>query len=160
MERRRWMRDDLGSVLCLRKPGGSEPESGSSNGKTIHTTRRLSSANPITRHPCFQTTLEYVEINPFWNVPYSIATKEYLPKLKQNPSALSRARTSASSGTRATKSHRRRLPGIAIRGGNFPFRLRQDPGDGNALGRIKFMFPNEFNIYIHDTPSKIAFFAR
>jgi murein L,D-transpeptidase YcbB/YkuD len=45
----------------------------------------------------------------------------------------------------------------AYRGRNIPFRLRQDPGDANALGRIKFMFPNRFNVYLHDTPSKSLF---
>ncbi|MEO1112208.1 MAG: L,D-transpeptidase family protein [Pseudomonadota bacterium] len=103
----------------------------------------------------FSDQLEYVEINPYWNVPYSIATKEYLPKLKQNPSALNRQNIRVfQDGNEVAAT---RVAWNSYSGGNFPFRLRQDPGDGNALGRIKFMFPNEFNIYIHDTPSKSLF---
>ncbi|OJJ12331.1 peptidoglycan-binding protein [Alphaproteobacteria bacterium AO1-B] len=153
MERRRWMRDDLGSFYVFVNLADQELKV-VKEGKTIHTAPVVV-GKPYHATPVFSDTLDYVEINPFWNVPYSIATSEYLPKLKQNPSALTsknirvfRDGTEVAPTQVAWNSYAR---------GNFPFRLRQDPGNSNALGRIKFMFPNEFNIYIHDTPSKSLF---
>jgi murein L,D-transpeptidase YcbB/YkuD len=153
MERRRWMRDDLGEFYVFVNLADQNLKV-VRNGKTIHTTRVVV-GKPYHATPVFSDQLEYVEINPFWNVPYSIATKEYLPKLKQNPSALSRQKIRVfQNGSEIAPTQ---VAWNSYSGGNFPFRLRQDPGDGNALGRIKFMFPNEFNIYIHDTPSKSLF---
>ncbi len=153
MERRRWMRDDLGEFYVFSNLADQNLKV-VRNGKTIHTARVVV-GKPYHATPVFSDQLEYVEINPFWNVPYSIATKEYLPKLKQDPSALTSKKIRIfRDGTEIAPTQ------IAWNGysrGNFPFRLRQDPGDGNALGRIKFMFPNRFNIYIHDTPSKSLF---
>lgn len=153
MERRRWMRDDLGSFYVFVNLADQELKV-VKEGKTIHTARVVV-GKPYHATPVFSDQMEYVEINPYWNVPYSIATAEYLPKLKNNPGALSgknirvfRDGTEVAATQIAWNSYSR---------GNFPFRLRQDPGNGNALGRIKFMFPNKFNIYIHDTPSKSLF---
>ncbi|WP_306145100.1 murein L,D-transpeptidase [Roseibium sp. MMSF_3412] len=153
MERRRWMRDYLGEFYVFVNLADQNLKV-VRDGKTIHTTRVVV-GKPYHATPVFSDQLEYVEINPYWNVPYSIATKEYLPKLKQNPSALSRQNIRVfQDGNEVAAT---RVAWNSYSGGNFPFRLRQDPGDGNALGRIKFMFPNEFNIYIHDTPSKSLF---
>jgi len=153
MERRRWMRDDLGDFYIFSNLADQNLKV-VRDGKTIHTARVVV-GKPYHATPVFSDVLEYVEINPFWNVPYSIATKEYLPKLKQNPSALSSKQIRVfQDGTEIAPT---RVAWNSYSGGNFPFRLRQDPGDGNALGRIKFMFPNRFNIYIHDTPSKTLF---
>jgi len=153
MERRRWMRDDLGEFYVFSNLADQNLKV-VRNGKTVHTARVVV-GKPYHATPVFSDELEYVEINPFWNVPYSIATKEYLPKLKQNPAALSSKQIRVfQDGNEVAPT---RVAWNSYSGGNFPFRLRQDPGDGNALGRIKFMFPNRFNIYIHDTPSKSLF---
>lgn len=153
MERRRWMRDDLGDFYIFSNLADQNLKV-VRDGKTIHTARVVV-GKPYHATPVFSDQLEYVEINPFWNVPYSIATKEYLPKLKQNPTALSNKQIRVfQDGSEVAPTQ---VAWNSYSGGNFPFRLRQDPGDGNALGRIKFMFPNRFNIYIHDTPSKSLF---
>ncbi|MHA7773303.1 L,D-transpeptidase family protein [Roseibium sp. M-1] len=153
MERRRWMPDDLGAFYVFVNLADQNLKV-VRNGKTIHTTRVVV-GKPYHATPVFSDTLEYVEINPFWNVPYSIATKEYLPKLKQNSAALSGKNIRVfQDGSEIAPTQ---IAWNSYSGGNFPFRLRQDPGDDNALGRIKFMFPNQFNIYIHDTPSKSLF---
>lgn len=153
MERRRWMRDDLGDFYIFSNLADQNLKV-VRNGKTIHTARVVV-GKPYHATPVFSDKLEYVEINPYWNVPYSIATKEYLPKLKQNPTALSSKQIRVfQNGNEVAPTQ---VAWNSYSGGNFPFRLRQDPGDGNALGRIKFMFPNQFNIYIHDTPSKSLF---
>lgn len=153
MERRRWMRDDLGDFYVFSNLADQNLKV-VRNGKTIHTARVVV-GKPYHATPVFSDTLEYVEINPYWNVPYSIATKEYLPKLKQNSGALNGKQIRVFQGN--SEIAPTQIAWNSYSGGNFPFRLRQDPGDGNALGRIKFMFPNPFNIYIHDTPSKSLF---
>lgn len=155
MERRRWMRDNLGDFYVFVNLADQNLKV-VRNGKTIHTTRVVV-GKPYHATPVFSDQMEYVEINPYWNVPYSIATKEYLPKLKGNPSALSSQNIRIfQDGNEIAATQ---IAWNSYSGKNFPFRLRQDPGKRNALGRIKFMFPNEFNIYIHDTPSK-SLFAR
>lgn len=153
MERRRWMRDDLGDFYVFVNLADQNLKV-VRHGKTIHTTRVVV-GKPYHATPVFSDKLEYVEINPYWNVPYSIATKEYLPKLKQNSAALSGKNIRVFQGE--SEIAPTQVAWNSYSGGNFPFRLRQDPGDDNALGRIKFMFPNQFNIYIHDTPSKSLF---
>lgn len=153
MERRRWMRDDLGEFYVFVNLADQNLKV-VKDGKTVHTTRVVV-GKPYHATPVFSDQLEYVVINPYWNVPYSIATKEYLPKLKSNPSALSAQKIRVFRDGNEIPATQ--IAWNSYSGGNFPFRLRQDPGNGNALGRIKFMFPNEFNIYIHDTPSKSLF---
>ncbi len=153
MERRRWMQNDYGpyyifvnladQVLKLVKEE-----------KTIHTAL-VQVGKPYHRTPVFSDTMEYLELNPYWNVPYSIATKEYLPKLKRNPGVLARQNIEVLLGGKAVSA--RSIPWSQYSRAKFPFRLRQKPGKKNALGRIKFMFPNKYNIYIHDTPSKAHF---
>ncbi|MFC6655967.1 murein L,D-transpeptidase [Roseibium salinum] len=155
MERRRWMRDDLGDFYIFVNLADQNLKV-VRDGKTVHTARVVV-GKPYHATPVFSDQLEYVEINPYWNVPYSIATKEYLPKLKQNPMALGDQQIRVFQDGQEIPA--RQIAWNSYSGGNFPFRLRQDPGDGNALGRVKFMFPNKFNIYIHDTPSK-SLFAR
>ncbi|MDN3718871.1 L,D-transpeptidase family protein [Roseibium salinum] len=86
MERRRWMRDDLGDFYIFVNLADQNLKV-VRDGKTVHTARVVV-GKPYHATPVFSDQLEYVEINPYWNVPYSIATKEYLPKLKQNPMAL------------------------------------------------------------------------
>lgn len=153
LERRRWMQADFGrayifvnladQVLKLVK-----------DDDTLHA-ELVQVGLPYHRTPVFSNQMSYLEFNPYWNVPYSIATKEYLPKLKRNAYALQ------SQNIRVLSNGKSIDPGAVPWGsysrGNFPFRLRQDPGQKNALGRVKFMFPNKFNVYIHDTPSKSKF---
>ena len=153
LERRRWMQADFGDtyifvnladqVLKLVK-----------NDKTLHA-ELVQVGRPYHRTPVFSDEMEYLEFNPFWNVPYSIATKEYLPKLKQNPYALQSQQIRVLSNGR--KVDPGSVPWNSYSRANFPVRLRQDPNPKNALGRVKFMFPNKFNVYIHDTPSKSKF---
>ncbi len=104
--------------------------------------------------PIFSDELEYVDINPTWTVPYSIATKEMLPKLQANPGYLGPNFELLSGG--------QSIPFTSVNfnnysRGDFPFTIRQKPGAKNALGIIKFMLPNRHAIYLHDTPSKALF---
>lgn len=153
MERRRWMPDDLGSRYVFVNLADQNLKV-VENDKTVHTTRVVV-GKPYHATPVFSDEMTYAEVNPYWTVPYSIATTEYLPMLQRDPGALQGKNIRVFSGNReidpwsvAWSSYSR---------ASFPFTLRQDPGEGNALGRVKFMFPNKFNIYIHDTPSKSLF---
>lgn len=110
---------------------------------------------PYRRTPVFSKTMKYLEINPYWNVPNSIATREELPKLQQNPSDLASKGFEAISGDQVLDV--RSVNWSQYSENNFPFRLRQQPGPANALGRVKFMFPNRFNVYLHDTPARTLF---
>jgi murein L,D-transpeptidase YcbB/YkuD len=112
---------------------------------------------PYSRTPAFSDAIRYVELNPYWNVPTGIALKEELPKLRKNPSARANAGFEAVRGDKVFA-----LTDInwsQYGPGNFPFQIRQRPGKTNALGRVKFMFPNRFNVYLHDTPAT-SFFER
>ncbi len=152
MERWRWMPENLGDHHFMVNLAAFELQEVVS----LDTIGRMNVVvgAVATQTPEFSDELEYVEINPTWTVPYSIATKEMLPKLKQNPFAYAAEFDVFVSGALAS------WGGINWNGygpGKFPFTFRQRPGPKNALGKVKFMLPNAHNIYLHDTPSKDKF---
>lgn len=106
--------------------------------------------------PAFTANMAYLVLSPKWYVPRSIAVKDKLPQLKRNPYALSgqNIRVYNNAGQQIN-------PGAvnwgAVSASNFNYQLRQDSGPRNALGGIKFMFPNPYNVYLHDTPSRELF---
>lgn len=110
--------------------------------------------------PVFSDIITYIEFNPFWNIPPSIAQKDILPKLKTDPSYLMSMGIHVFEGWRADA---KELDSAKIqwdtisKGRMAAFKLRQDPGPKNFLGRVKFMFPNRFAVYLHDTPSQELF---
>jgi len=91
--------------------------------------------------PVFKDTMLYLDFNPTWTIPPGILRNETLPRVRKDPDYLSRNNMSVT----ATK--------------GFPYMIRQEPGPHNALGRVKFIFPNQYMVYLHDTPSK-GLFAR
>ena len=152
MERWRWMPDQLGKDHFLVNIAAFELKR--VNQGAIVETMDVVTGAVATQTPEFSDELEYVEINPYWTVPYSIATKEMLPKLKQNPNAYSGDFELFVNGKLAPWSS---VNWAAYGAGSFPFTFRQLPGPKNALGRVKFMLPNRHNIYFHDTPAKDKF---
>ncbi|WP_162914482.1 L,D-transpeptidase family protein [Taklimakanibacter lacteus] len=152
MERRRWMDDDLGPYYILVNVADQELKV-VKDGKTVHTARVVV-GKPYARTPVFSEKMKYVVLNPYWNVPPSIANGEYLPKLKRNPGALARERIRVF-GSGGTEISPYAVNWSALN--RMPYSLRQDSGAKNALGKVKFMFPNKFNVYLHDTPSKSLF---
>ncbi len=106
------------------------------------------------RSPEFSDEMEHMVINPTWHVPRSIAVKEYLPKLRANPNALGHLRVVNSKGQTVSRGS---ANFAAYSARTFPFALKQPPSPRNALGLVKFMFPNKYNIYLHDTPHKDLF---
>ena len=153
MERLRWMPEDLGPHYIQVNIAGFELKN-VKNG-TLVDLMRVVVGKPYHQTPVFSKRMTYVELNPYWNVPRSIAINEELAHLQQ------------AAGARAAKGFEalindKPVPVTSINWSqysksNFPFRLRQKPGDGNALGRVKFMFPNQFNVYMHDTPARSLF---
>lgn len=104
--------------------------------------------------PEFSEQMTYMEVNPDWTVPRSIVGNEYLPGLRQDRYAHSHLQVVDARGNVVDRG-RVNFSQYSIR--TFPFNLRQPPGPGNALGRVKFMFPNPYAIYLHDTPHKSLF---
>ncbi|MEV8467860.1 L,D-transpeptidase family protein [Fluviibacterium sp. DFM31] len=154
MERERWMNFPMGKRhVLVNIPDYSAKII--DNGRVTFETRAVVGQNRSThRTPEFSDVMEFMVINPTWNVPYSIATKEYLPMLKQNPNAVSHLQLLDQNGNRVSRGS---VNFASYSEGNFPFRLKEPPSDGNALGLVKFMFPNQHNIYLHDTPHKTLF---
>jgi murein L,D-transpeptidase YcbB/YkuD len=114
---------------------------------------------PYNRTPVLSDTMRYLVLNPYWHVPRSIAAEELLPKVRRDPSYLARykVRVFPSSSPDAREVDPATVDWSAVTPAAFPFRLRQDPGPLNALGRVKFMFLNKYNVYLHDTPARPLF---
>jgi murein L,D-transpeptidase YcbB/YkuD len=155
LERRRWMDDNLGEQYVFVNVADQELKMVRGD-RTVHTAR-IVVGKPYNRTPVFSETMKYIVLNPNWNVPASIANKEYLPKLKKNPGALRREGIRLFSGSGDTAGEVDPFSINWSAADRMAFALRQDSGAKNALGRVKFMFPNRFNVYIHDTPAKSLF---
>ncbi len=108
-----------------------------------------------TQTPEFSDVMTHMMINPSWHVPVSIITKEYLPQLQANNNAMNRQGIQIF--YRGKQIDPTRVDFSQFNQSWFPVTMRQPPGDGNALGKVKFLFPNQFDIYLHDTPSKSLF---
>ena len=108
------------------------------------------------RSPEFSDQMEYMVINPNWYVPNTIARSEYLPKMLANPAAAGHLQLIDRRGRVVSRGA---VDFSRYTVNSFPFNLRQPPGRSNALGYVKFMFPNPYNIYLHDTPAKNLFNA-
>ncbi|MEJ2135766.1 MAG: L,D-transpeptidase family protein [Desulfofustis sp.] len=111
------------------------------------------------RTPVFSDQIRYLVLNPTWNIPPSIAVKDKLPLIKEDPSYLKvqKIRVFKGLGADMQEIEGDSIDWSTVKARGFPYSLRQDPGPHNALGRIKFMFPNKYNVYLHDTPSRELF---
>ncbi len=111
--------------------------------------------------PAFSDSMTYVVLNPYWNVPESITRSEIARQAARDPSYLATHSYEVVSGSGPDDVRRiapRSIDWASVAaGGSFPYRVRQLPGPDNALGQIKFMLPNDYNIYLHDTPSQHLF---
>ena len=109
--------------------------------------------------PIMSGTMTYLEFNPYWNIPQKIARKDILPKVIGDPDYLTRQGIKVFDNwdDQASALDPAAIAWNNLSGRYFPYRLRQDPSEVNALGQVKFMFPNDYSIYIHDTPGKSLF---
>jgi len=153
MERLRWMPEDLGKQYVIVNIAGFELRR--VNGGSVEERMAVVVGKPYHRTPVFSDRIRYIEFNPYWNVPPAIALNEELPRLRTNPSALAAQGFEIVQGNQVIDP--RSLDWSRYGGGNFPFQLRQRPGSNNALGRVKLMFPNPHNVYLHDSPARSLF---
>ncbi len=152
MERWRWMPENLGNYHFLVNLAGFELQEVRSG--QVEDRMNVVVGAVATQTPEFSDEMEYVEINPTWTVPYTIATTEMLPKLRANPFAYATDFDVFMNGKLISWGG---INWAAYGPGSFPFTFRQHPGPKNALGKVKFMLPNRHNIYLHDTPAKDKF---
>ncbi|MGD8441352.1 MAG: L,D-transpeptidase family protein, partial [Holophagae bacterium] len=119
---------------------------------------RVQVGKPYHATPIFKDEMRYIEFNPTWTIPPGILRNETLPAIRKDPEflALNDMTVVTSSGAVVDPST---IDWAATATGGFPYMIRQEPGPKNALGRVKFMFPNQYMVYLHDTPSK-GLFAR
>jgi len=154
IERARWVLDDIEDDFVLVNIAGFRAYVFRDRKVVWETKVQVGSA--FHQSPVFRDEIKYVVLNPTWTVPYSIATKEILPKIKRDPNyfATRDFDLKTHSGKFIDPSS---VNWATITARNFPYWLVQRPGPNNALGRIKVMFPNEHAVYLHDTPSKALF---
>ena len=106
--------------------------------------------------PMFMNKLKYVVLNPTWTLPFSITSTETLRKLKKDPNYLEKHNMVLLTHS-GSPVNSQGIDWHHYKEGQFPYTVRQSGGPGNALGRVKFLFPNKYAIYLHDTPSKYLF---
>jgi murein L,D-transpeptidase YcbB/YkuD len=154
MERERWLNSNRGKRHVLVNLTDFSARI-IDNDHVSFTTRAVVGKNQSDRRsPEFSDVMEFMVINPTWHVPRSIAVKEYLPMMKRNRNAAGHLRLYNSRGQQVSRSS---INFNAYNASNFPYAIKQPPSRRNALGLVKFMFPNKYNIYLHDTPAKNLF---
>jgi murein L,D-transpeptidase YcbB/YkuD len=153
MEKWRWMPRELGSFYVRVNVPDFTVEV-RKNGAVTYTTR-IVVGKTTNQTPIFSDEIEHIVVNPAWNVPASIARNEMLPAARANPGALRGYQVFA-----LIKGRFRAVDPRMINWRTVDMRkiqIRQPPGERNALGKVKFLFPNDYAVYLHDTPSKSLF---
>lgn len=154
IERWRWMPKDLGQHYLMVDIPSFEYYVVKDGKETVRAKTIVGKSQRST--PVFMAPMNHIVFAPYWHVPRSMAVKDQLPKLKRDPERLAR------SNIRIYDKDGNEIDPVMVdwsqyNNNNFPYRLRQDPGTYNALGKVKFMFPNKHAIYLHDTPQKSLF---
>jgi murein L,D-transpeptidase YcbB/YkuD len=156
LERMRWMNRPLGTRhIMVNIPDFTVSLV---DGDDVLFRERVVVGKLATQTPEFSDEMSHIVLNPTWFVPRSIATEDILPKLQADPTYLSQR------NMRLVRGDGGEIPSdpslhdwSAYSRGNFPYAIRQRPDAGNALGKVKFIFPNNHAIYLHDTPQKNLF---
>ena len=152
MERWRWLPRDLGERYILVNIPDMRLDVWDRG--TIPVSMRVVVGKPDTQTPIFNDTMTYIVFAPFWNVPTDIAKNETLPEVVRDPGFLNRMNMAV-----VDTAGKEVDPSSIDLDNPGSYRFRQRPGTSNALGLVKFMFPNQFNVYLHDTPAD-SLFAR
>lgn len=154
MERERWTNMDRGERHVLVNLADFKAKIFDDGKVTFETRSVVGHPDEDRRSVEFSDKMEHMIINPTWNVPRSIATKEYLPLLQEDNFALTHLNLFDPKGNIVQRDF---VDFTAFDEDTFPFDMKQPPSNSNALGLVKFMFPNRHNIYMHDTPAKSLF---
>lgn len=154
MERERWLNIERGDRHVLVNQTDFSAKVIDHGRVTFETRSVIGKHTSDRRTPEFSDVMEYMVINPSWYIPRSIIVNEYLPRLRANPNAVGHLEVTDSRGRRVNRSS---ANFARYSSKSFPYAMRQPPGPKNALGLVKFIFPNKYNIYLHDTPQKHLF---
>ena len=154
LERARWVLDDIADDFILVNIAGFRAYL--MHDREIAWQTKVQVGTTYHQSPVFRDEMKYVVFNPTWTVPYSIASKEMLPHLQSDPEYyLKRDFDLKDRGGNLIDPTT--VDWSSVSRHNFSYTLVQRPGPSNALGRVKFMFPNKHAVYLHDTPSKYLF---
>ncbi|HHS89067.1 MAG TPA: murein L,D-transpeptidase [Rhodobacteraceae bacterium] len=154
MERERWLPAKRGKRHVLVNLADFRAQIVDDGYVTFSTRSVVGKNQSDRRSPEFSDMMELMVINPSWYVPRSIIVKEYLPQLQRNPNAVSHIKITDRRGRVVNRAN---MDFSQFTRRNFPFAMTQPPSNRNALGLVKFLFPNKYNIYLHDTPAKSLF---
>lgn len=154
MERARWVMHDLPEKFIMADIAGYSVTY-YDNGKSIWRTR-AQVGKTFRKTPILRSEITYLVINPTWTVPPTILKEDILPKINKDPEYLIRKdlRVIDYEGNAIDAET---IDWSQYPENSFPYLIRQNPGPGGALGRVKFMFPNDYSVYIHDTPYRSLF---
>jgi murein L,D-transpeptidase YcbB/YkuD len=157
MERWRWMPHNLGRRHILVNIADFSLKVIENSQKVLE--MRVVVGKPHRSTPVFSDSVEYLVINPYWYLPVTIVVEDMAPKILANPDYLAQKmiKVFAAGSTETQELGPAAIDWAGISKENLPYKLRQEPGLFNVLGRVKIMFPNEFSIYLHDTPRQELF---
>ena len=159
LERLRWLPDDLGRRHLLVNIPDYRLQL-VEDGQTVLQMRVVVGKKKENPTPVFSDQMTYLTFNPFWNIPENIAIKETIPLLRKDDDYAEKHGIQVvmkENNEQIVDASEIGWTKVSQEGKEFPYLLRQRPGAGNALGKVKFMFPNQFNVYLHDTPTRHLF---
>ncbi len=154
LDRIRWVNNNLGDKFVVVNIAGFQVYYVLDNKVIWHSKTQVGTRYRKT--PVFRDEITYIEFNPTWTVPPTILDKDILPKLKKDRAYLKQKNMRIIDHNGKTIDPQS-INWATATARTFPYMIRQDPGPGNALGRVKIMFPNKHLVYLHDTPSKSKF---
>ncbi|MBW1985123.1 MAG: L,D-transpeptidase family protein [Deltaproteobacteria bacterium] len=157
MERWRWLPQDLGKRYIMVNTADFKLKV-IENEQTTESIRAIvgKTARPT---PVLSRKITYLELNPYWNIPRNIALNDIIPSIKKAPGYLAdnNIRIFENWEEDARELNPESIDWASITKKNLVYRFRQDPANSNALGRVKFIFPNKYSIFLHDTPARNLF---
>lgn len=154
LERWRWIEDSLGTKHILVNIADFKMQLIENKQVTFETEAIV--GKPYRKTPVFSSSMTFMVLNPDWTIPPTILKNDVIPAVLKNQKYLSHKNMKV-----LTRDGKEVDPSTVdwqkAASGSFPYMIRQNPGKDNALGKVKFMFPNQYNVYIHDTPNRELF---
>ena len=158
LERWRWLPRDLGSRFILVNIADFKLTVVENSQLVME--MRVVVGKPFRKTPVFSKNMQYLVLNPFWNVPTKLALEDLAPKICSNPDYIDKNQLVIFQNWQldATEIDPASVKWCDLTPtSSFPYKIQQSPGPYNPLGRIKFIFPNKYSVYLHDTPNKSLF---
>ncbi|GMQ24519.1 L,D-transpeptidase family protein [Algoriphagus sp. oki45] len=152
MERLRWLPDTVQNIELIVVNIANFQLDYMNNLDTLFSTRVIVGKR-YHESPIFRAEMSYIVFSPYWNIPYSITKNEIIPAVRKNSNYLQNKNMEVITTTGKSVNP----SSIDWSSKSFPYLIRQKPGGSNSLGLVKFMFPNSYSVYIHDTPARSLF---